>query len=81
MSANDNGDCCRRVQSLMPQIMQEEAPEQDQPLPPAAKRALVEAAERRKEALADRPKEIGGRAGPDPVRYGDWESKGIAHDF
>jgi len=22
-----------------------------------------------------------GREGPDPVRYGDWESKGIAIDF
>lgn len=27
------------------------------------------------------PKEIGGREGPDPVRYGDWENNGIASDF
>lgn len=27
------------------------------------------------------PKEEGGPAGPDPVRYGDWERKGIAVDF
>ena len=27
------------------------------------------------------PKEIGGRDGPDPVRYGDWEKGGIAVDF
>ena len=27
------------------------------------------------------PKELGGRDGPDPVRYGDWENKGIASDF
>ena len=27
------------------------------------------------------PKEVGGRKGPDPTRYGDWENKGIAHDF
>jgi len=27
------------------------------------------------------PKEVGGRDGPDPVRYGDWENKGIASDF
>nr|WP_250646716.1 DUF1674 domain-containing protein [Pseudemcibacter aquimaris] len=27
------------------------------------------------------PKEIGGRDGPDPVRYGDWENNGIASDF
>jgi len=27
------------------------------------------------------PKEYGGREGPDPVRYGDWENNGIASDF
>ena len=27
------------------------------------------------------PKELGGRDGPEPVRYGDWEKKGIAIDF
>ena len=27
------------------------------------------------------PKELGGRKGPEPVRYGDWEKKGIAVDF
>ncbi len=27
------------------------------------------------------PKEVGGRDGPDPVRYGDWEKNGIASDF
>ena len=51
-------------------------------LSPAAVRALAEAEERRRLApAADRPKEIGGRKGPDPVRYGDWEVKGIASDF
>ena len=25
--------------------------------------------------------EVGGRAGLDPTRYGDWENKGIASDF
>lgn len=25
--------------------------------------------------------EEGGRDGPDPTRYGDWENKGIAVDF
>jgi hypothetical protein len=53
-------------------------------LSPAAKRALAEAAERRaraeKEAVVA-PKEVNGRDGPDPVRYGDWESRGIASDF
>jgi len=52
-------------------------------LPPAARRALAEAEERRRKAAATRPlpPEIGGRDGPDPVRYGDWEKKGIAIDF
>lgn len=53
-------------------------------LPPAAQRALAEAAERRRKAEADAkemPKELGGRDGPDPARYGDWEKKGIAIDF
>lgn len=54
----------------------------DPDLPPAAQRALAEAAERR--VLADakqRPVELGGRDGPEPVRYGDWERKGLAIDF
>ena len=52
-------------------------------LPPAAQRALAEAAERRKEAEAKAkpPMELGGRDGLDPARYGDWEKKGIAIDF
>jgi len=60
-------------------------PEQDRPdLTPEARRALEEAEARRK-AAADKarpmPKELGGRDGPEPVRYGDWEKKGIAIDF
>jgi hypothetical protein len=27
------------------------------------------------------PKEIGGPAGPEPTRYGDWEQKGRCTDF
>ena len=27
------------------------------------------------------PKELGGRGGNDPGRYGDWEIKGLAADF
>ncbi|MDN5785648.1 DUF1674 domain-containing protein [Pseudorhodobacter sp.] len=51
-------------------------------MPPAAQRALAEAAARRKVADAvERPIELGGRKGPEPVRYGDWERKGIAVDF
>ncbi len=52
-------------------------------LPPAARRALAEAEARRKAAGETvLPKELGGRLnGPEPVRYGDWEKKGIAVDF
>lgn len=54
-------------------------------LPAAARRALAEAAERRRRAEAEAsppaPPELGGRNGPEPVRYGDWERKGIAYDF
>ena len=54
----------------------------DTPMPPEAERALAEAKERREKAKKARPaKELGGRDGPDPVRYGDWEKKGIAIDF
>ncbi len=57
-------------------------PDTKQDLPAAAIRALAEAEERRKKAAkADLPKELGGRDGPEPVRYGDWEKKGIAVDF
>ena len=30
---------------------------------------------------AERPREIGGRDGPDPTRYGDWEKNGRCIDF
>ncbi len=53
-------------------------------LSPAAQRALAEAAERRSlrdAADAQRPAEVGGREGPDPIRFGDWEKGGIAWDF
>ncbi len=54
-------------------------------LTPAARRALQEAEERRRAraeaARQPRAKEVDGPKGPDPVRYGDWEKKGIASDF
>lgn len=54
------------------------------PLSDAARRALAEAEERRRAyraAEAAMPKEVGGRGGKEPVRYGDWEIKGLASDF
>ena len=49
----------------------------------AAARALAEA-EARRERAAGPPvwsPEIDGRGGAEPVRYGDWEVKGLASDF
>lgn len=58
----------------------------ERPLSEPARRALLEAAERRaaEEAKqADKPwdEEHGGPRGPEPTRYGDWEKKGLAIDF
>jgi hypothetical protein len=50
-------------------------------LPPAARRALEEAQARRGQPKPASPREFNGRGGLDPVRYGDWEVKGLASDF
>ncbi|MCB1526871.1 MAG: DUF1674 domain-containing protein [Hyphomicrobiaceae bacterium] len=54
-------------------------------LTPEAQRALAEAEQRRRQQAsqndAQKPREVGGRNGPDPARYGDWEKGGIASDF
>ncbi|MEE9427566.1 MAG: DUF1674 domain-containing protein [Paracoccaceae bacterium] len=61
--------------------MADQKPSKD--IPPQAARALAEAEERREKAKAKSklPTELGGRDGPEPVRFGDWERKGIAVDF
>jgi len=76
---------------IVPPAPDTEAPAAEPPveavprqLPAAAARALAEAAERRRRAMSEAkpsPPEHGGRDGPDPVRYGDWEKGGIASDF
>ena len=66
MSEKDNSDTASRHDDL----------------PEAARRALAEAEERRRKATRQEgPPELGGREGPEPVRYGDWEKNGIAVDF
>jgi hypothetical protein len=55
-------------------------------LSPAAERALAEAAERRaaidaRAAAIQANPERQGRGGLEPVRYEDWEVKGLAVDF
>ena len=53
----------------------------------AAARALAEAETRRQERVAGasdsgaNPKETGGRDGPEPTRFGDWEKDGIISAF
>lgn len=63
-----------------------EAPAPAKVLTPAAKRALAEAEARRAAidahaAEVRREREVNGRGGLEPVRYDDWEVKGIASDF
>jgi hypothetical protein len=76
-----------RDRPLPPQPAAEAVPEpsgQPRPCPPAAQRALAEAAARRAERdpkATDQPKEVGGRDGPEPTRYGDWEINGLTSDF
>jgi hypothetical protein len=51
---------------------------------PAARRALAEAEARRehyRQQEAAMPRELGGRGGREPGRYGDWEVKGLTSDF
>jgi hypothetical protein len=70
-------------------MMQADAKEKDaasRARSPAAQRALGEAAERRAAIdgraakIAERPETLG-RGGLEPVRYEDWEVKGLASDF
>jgi hypothetical protein len=54
------------------------------PLSPEAERALAEAEARRAARDCNPPgpvKEIQGRDGPEPTRYGDWEINGLTSDF
>jgi hypothetical protein len=66
--------------------MRKEAPTETRrrdKLTPAALRALQEAEERRQSqrAASEPAKEVGGRGGKDPARFGDWEVNGRAIDF
>ena len=60
-----------------------EAPSQkEKRIAEAAARALAEAeARRRTHRAEERPVELGGRDGPEPTRFGDWEKDGIVSDF
>jgi hypothetical protein len=67
-----------------PALAQPDAPAKDSSgpaIPAAARRALAEAEARRAAAVAAPERELNGRGGLDPARYGDWEVKGLAADF
>jgi hypothetical protein len=70
------------VEPAAPEGVDKDAAEK-RPLTPAAERALAEAAARRAERgrIAEQPKEMDGRGGLDPTRYGDWEINGLTSDF
>jgi hypothetical protein len=79
-------------ETARPKYADDRAPESDgtsenrseKTLSPAARRALADAEARRKQAEADKAeaeREVGGRGGKDPARYGDWEINGRAIDF
>ncbi len=60
-------------------------PDQTPPVPPAQPEPATPAAPPAKpQDAAAKPKlppEIGGPAGPEPTRFGDWERKGRVTDF
>jgi len=57
-------------------------PDKARKIAEAAARAKAEAEARREAAQpADLPTELGGRDGPEPTRFGDWEKDGIVSDF
>jgi hypothetical protein len=43
--------------------------------------AAAAAADAEPTAAKPKPREVGGREGPEPTRYGDWELKGRCIDF
>jgi hypothetical protein len=47
----------------------------------AAAAADAEPTDAEPTAAKPKPREVGGREGPEPTRYGDWELKGRCIDF
>ena len=71
-------------QDIVPENPGKKVPERSakKPLSEAAQRALQEAQARSKaQSHQPTPLEINGRGGLEPVRYGDWEVKGLTSDF
>jgi len=51
------------------------------PAGPCDERESAAGAPANESTARDAPREIGGRGGLDPVRYGDWEKNGRCIDF
>ncbi|MXQ14563.1 DUF1674 domain-containing protein [Microvirga makkahensis] len=86
MSINDTPDTSQETTQETIQAPIPEGAAPGKALPAAAQRALEEAARRRQEidaraAEIAKEKEHQGRGGLEPVRYDDWEVKGLASDF
>lgn len=80
MNGSDHEEARRKMQAEAGN--DDRAERRPEALPDAAKRALAEAEKRRRQKTGiSAPREVNGRKGPDPARYGDWEKKGIAVDF
>lgn len=83
-NTSDTSDKPTPPRALSPATERALSPAAERTLSPAAERALAEAAERREaaeRAEKARQVEVGGRNGPEPTRYGDWEKGGIISDF
>ena len=78
-------ECNSHAEEAPKPVFNEDVPHAtpERPLSDIARRALLEAAERRaiEFGKAEAPVEHGGPRGPEPTRFGDWEKKGIAVDF
>jgi hypothetical protein len=84
MAQDVSDDVSNRVQPGETPAAAAEKKRNEKRISPAAERALAEATARRAERERierDRPQELQGRGGLDPVRYGDWEVNGVASDF
>ncbi len=83
-SVPDEADAGERPVTVRDETAPADVVPAPKPLSVVAQRALAEAEARRdayEAQAAALPKELGGRGGKEPGRYGDWEVKGIATDF
>lgn len=58
-----------------------QSPEKQQPNRSSGETEAAEDGSRPASGAQPQPGEVGGRDGPDPVRYGDWEMNGRCIDF